>query len=71
MDDNYTNNNTDIIIGVQVNGKLRGSITVKTSATDEEIRVLALALPNVIEVIKNHPTRNIIIIPKKVVNILV
>jgi leucyl-tRNA synthetase len=56
---------------VQVNGKLRGKITVASSADKESIEKLALAEENVVKFIDSKPIRKVIIVPKKLVNIVI
>ena len=56
---------------VQVNGKLRGKITVAMSDTKESIEKTALAEENVKKYIDNKPIRKIIVVPKKLVNIVI
>ncbi|MBE6140538.1 MAG: leucine--tRNA ligase [Firmicutes bacterium] len=62
---------TEVTIGVQVNGKLRGEIIVNDSMSEEEMKNLALQLENVQKHIENKEIVNTIIIPKKIVNIVV
>jgi leucyl-tRNA synthetase len=60
-----------LTLAVQVNGKLRGTIEVPATATDEEAKQRALALPGVQAFIENKPVRKVIVVPGKVVNIVV
>lgn len=62
---------TEIEIMVQVNGKLRGSITVSVDATKEEIEAIALANEGAIRFIDGKPTKKIIVVPGRLVNIVV
>jgi leucyl-tRNA synthetase len=58
-------------VAVQVNGKLRGEITVDTNASQPDIEQAALALENVAKFIgKTAPTK-IIYVPGKIINIVV
>ena len=62
----------DIInLVVQVNGKLRGEIKVSVSATKDEIEKLALADENVKRFVEDKPVRKVIVVPKRLVNIVV
>lgn len=61
----------EIEMGVQVNGKLRGTIIVDVNATEEVIKEAALALPGVIRDTTEKPMRKIIVVPKRIVNIVV
>jgi leucyl-tRNA synthetase len=56
---------------VQVNGKLRGRITVPATASDAQIRDLANADEGVQKHTAGKPVRKIIIVPGKLVNIVV
>jgi leucyl-tRNA synthetase len=61
----------ELEIPVQVNGKLRARIRVPASANDEEIRSKALAEPKVREYVEGREIVKVIIVPKKLVNIVV
>ncbi len=56
---------------VQVNGKLRAKITVSADASQDEIEQIALQEKNVQQHIKHSSIRKIVIVPKKLVNIVV
>lgn len=56
---------------VQVNGKLRGHITAPTHADSQLIETLALNEPNVQRFIAGKTVKKIIIIPRKLVNVVV
>ena len=56
---------------VQVNGKLRGHISVAVDADDAAIRAAALAEPNVQKFIGASAVRKVIIVPGKLVNVVV
>ena len=60
----------DMTLVVQVNGKLRGSVTVAAQATKEEIEKAALDNENVKKFTDGKTIRKIIIVPKKLVNIV-
>jgi leucyl-tRNA synthetase len=60
-----------IVIPVQVNGKLRDRITVPADATEERIRSLALASEVVQKFLEGKPPRKVIVAQKKLVNIVV
>jgi len=61
----------DISLGVQVNGKVRGSVTVPADAGEEKIKDAAMAEPNVKKHLEGKVVVKVIIIPKKMVNIVV
>ena len=56
---------------IQVNGKLRSKILVSMTATSEEIQVQALNDELAIRFIDGKPIRKVIVVPKKLVNIVV
>jgi len=56
---------------VQVNGKLRAKLTVAADASKESIEKLALSEDNVNKFIDGKPVRKVIIVPKKLVNIVI
>jgi leucyl-tRNA synthetase len=56
---------------VQVNGKVRERITMSIFATDEEIERAVLANPKISQLIDGQPIRKVVIVPKKLVNIVV
>lgn len=59
-----------VTIAVQVNGKLRGTIEMSPTATEEEVREKALALPNVAEKITGEP-KKVIYVAGRLINIVV
>ncbi|MDD4187310.1 MAG: class I tRNA ligase family protein [Bacilli bacterium] len=60
-----------VSIGVQVNGKLRGTISVTEDMSEEEIKALATTEKNVKRHLENNEIIKVIIIPKKIVNIVI
>jgi len=58
-------------IVVQVNGKLRGRISVAADATKDEIAELALADENVRRFVADQDVRKTIVVPGRLVNIVV
>ena len=56
---------------VQINGKLRGKIMVASTASKEEIEVLALAEQNVMRFLEGKTVKKLIVVPKKLVSIVV
>jgi leucyl-tRNA synthetase len=55
---------------VQVNGKLRGRVTVAVNATEGAVRDAALADTNVQKFIGGAAIRKVIVVPGKLVNIV-
>lgn len=62
---------TFVTLGVQINGKMRGTITVSKNATKEETQEAALKLDNVIRQLEGHSIKKIIVVPGRIVNIVV
>ena len=60
----------EMTLVVQVNGKLRGSVTVAATASKEEIEAAALANENVKKFTDGKTIRKIIVVPKKLVNVV-
>lgn len=56
---------------VQVNGKLRGNVMVSTTASKDEIEKLAFTDENVIRFTEGKDIKKVIIVPKRLVNIVV
>ncbi len=61
----------EIELVVQVNGKVRGKVTVAADADNKAVEALALANENVVKFIDGKPVRKLIIVPGKLVNIVV
>ena len=61
----------NITIGVQVNGKLRGTIDIKKDASKEEVEELAKANENVKKFTDGLEIVKVIVVPNKIVNIVV
>ena len=61
----------NITIGVQVNGKLRGTIDIKKDALKEEVEELAKSNENVKKFTEGFDIVKVIVVPNKIVNIVV
>jgi leucyl-tRNA synthetase len=61
----------EIEIPVQVNGKLRSVVVVPAGATEDQIKQAALANEKVRAAIAGKQIVNVIVVPKKLVNIVV
>ena len=68
--DEYTIDD-NVVIALQVNGKLRGTINVSKDLSDSELEQLAKAEPNIEKYIKNKDISRIVIVPNKLVNFVV
>jgi leucyl-tRNA synthetase len=60
----------EIVIPVQVNGKLRDRITVPTDANDEQIQAAAMASEVVKKFLEGKPPKKVIVAQKRLVNIV-
>ena len=58
-------------IGVQVNGKLRASITISVDEDEESVKAKAMAEPNVIKFMEGKEVVKVIVVKGKIVNIVV
>ena len=56
---------------IQVNGKLRSKISVSVTASSDDIQAMALSDEQVLRFIDGKPIRKVIVVPKKLVNIVV
>ena len=60
-----------VIVGVQVNGKLRGKINYNKNISSDEIESLALSLDTVKSYLDGKEPKKIIVVPERIVNIVV
>jgi leucyl-tRNA synthetase len=60
-----------VTIAVQVNGKLRATLTLPRNAPEETVKAAALANPNVQAAMGGKPPRKVIVVPNRIVNIVV
>jgi leucyl-tRNA synthetase len=61
----------EVEIVVQINGKLRDRMKMPILATEEELKTVAFARPNIQQRIAGKNVRKVIVVPKKLVNIVV
>ena len=62
---------SEITLMIQVNGKLRGQITVPADADKASIEQVALQDENAQRFINNQPIKKVIVVPNRLVNIVV
>jgi len=60
----------EVTIGVQINGKMRGEITISPEATETEAMELTKEHPNLAEKINSEAIAKIIYVPGRILNIL-
>jgi leucyl-tRNA synthetase len=61
----------EVLIVIQVNGKLRGRIMVGVHASEEEVKEAVLANPRVQESLKDQTVKKFVLVPRKLVNLVV
>lgn len=61
----------EILIVLQVNGKVRQKLQIGTGISDEDLKSLALSDPKIQEWTQDKEIKKVIIVPKKLVNIVV
>ena len=59
-----------LTIAVQVNGKRRGEIEISVTASEDEIRDLALELGPVQRALDGKAPRRVIVVPGRIVNVV-
>ena len=62
---------SEIEVMVQVNGKLRGKITVAADASKADLEAAALANEGAVKFMEGKPAKKIIVVPGRLVNIVV
>jgi leucyl-tRNA synthetase len=56
---------------IQVNGKLRSKMSVSATASSDEVQAMALSDEHVLRFIEGKPIRKVIVVPKKLINLVV
>ena len=60
----------ELVLPVQINGKRRGEIRVAKDASEDQVRDLAMADPNVVGHLAGLTVRKLIVVPGRIVNIV-
>ena len=60
----------EVEIAVQVNGKLRGTLTVAAGTPGDDLRQRALELPRIVELLAGAEPRKVVVVVDRVVNIV-
>ncbi len=60
----------EVTIAVQVNGKLRDTVTAPRGLAKDAAEALALASPKVVAQLGGNPPRKVIVVPDRLVNIV-
>ena len=61
----------EVEIVIQVNGKVRDRLKMSILATEEEMKTAALSNPKVQKLTAGRTVRNVVVVPKRLVNIVV
>jgi leucyl-tRNA synthetase len=61
----------EVEIVIQINGKLRDRMKMSALATDEDLKAAALSNPKIRDRLAGRTVRNVIVVPRKLVNIVV
>ncbi len=61
----------EVLLVVQVNGKVRARVTVPAEASEEQVKAAALGHAQVKRFVDGHPIKQVIVVPKRLVNIVV
>ena len=59
-----------VTIAVQLNGKLRGTISLPKDAAKDVAEKAALALPELLRGLEGRPTKRVIVVPNRIVNVV-
>jgi len=60
----------EILIVIQVNGRLRDRMTIPTSYGEEEVKAWALKSERIRKLVEGKEIKRVILVPKKLVNIV-
>jgi leucyl-tRNA synthetase len=61
----------EVLIVIQVNGKLRGRMMVSVRASEDEVKKTVLANQRIQEFLKDQTIKKVVLVPKKLVNLVV
>jgi leucyl-tRNA synthetase len=61
----------EVLLVIQVNGKLRGRIMVGVHASENEVKEAVLANQRIQELLQGQPIKKFVLIPKRLVNLVV
>jgi leucyl-tRNA synthetase len=61
----------EMLLVVQVNGKLRSRVSVPVDAGEEQLRQAALSDPRVQEFVGDKPVKKVVVVPNRLVNIVI
>jgi leucyl-tRNA synthetase len=61
----------EVLMVIQVNGKLRGRVLVGVHASEDEVRESVLGNPRVQELLRDQVLKKFVLVPRKLVNLVV
>jgi leucyl-tRNA synthetase len=61
----------ELVLPIQINGKKRAELTISATASESDIEAATLALDGVIKALEGRAPRKIVIVPKRIVNVVV
>ena len=62
---------SELVIAVQINGKMRTTFKINVDANKQDYEDIVVALPEVTKRIEGKPIKKMIVVPKKIVNLIV
>jgi leucyl-tRNA synthetase len=60
----------EVTIAVQVNGKLRDTLTAPKGSPRETLEEMALASDKIVRILEGKPPRKVIVVPDRLVNLV-
>ena len=60
----------EVVMAVQIDGKVRGNIRVSRNEGEDELKNRILELPNIQKWLKNGEPKKIIVVPGKIISIV-
>ena len=60
----------EVTIAVQVNGKLRDTLTLAKGLSREDVEAAALASDKVVRILDGKPPKKVIVVPDRLVNLV-
>lgn len=61
---------TESTLGIQINGKLRGEITIALDSPVDEVERVALLVPKIQEYLTSKTVKKVIVVPGRIINIV-
>ena len=61
----------DVEIGIQVNGKLRGTIRLAIDCDKDEAREKALAHESIVKYLDGQEPKKVIVVPNRIINVVI